>query len=96
MLTHAVLFRLTDPADAAEAVARLRALAGRIPTLVSVSAGTNVNTSPAKADVLLVTTHADQAGLDAYQVHPVHKELLGWIGPRIADRVVVDSLDFQA
>ena len=90
-LTHAVMFTLHDPADAPEAVERLRALGGRIPTLLSVAAGTS--SSGSAPHVLLITTHADEAGLQAYQVHPVHQELLGWIRPRIADRAVVDSAD---
>lgn len=90
-LTHAVMFTLTDSADAVEAAQRLRAMAGRIPTLLSIEAGTSADGSA--PHVLLVTRHPDAAGLQAYQEHPVHQELLGWIRPRIADRVVVDSED---
>lgn len=91
-LTHAVMFTLHEPSDAAEAVARLRAMAGRIPSLLGIEAGTAaVGGGP---HVLLVTRHTDAAGLQAYSEHPVHQELLGWIRPRIADRVVVDSSDF--
>ena len=93
MLTHMVAFRLTDPNDAAEAIERLRSMRGRIPTLLDVRAGSNVNTTDAAADVLLITEHDDEAGLAAYAEHPVHLELLAWLRPRLSDRVVVDSLD---
>jgi predicted protein tyrosine phosphatase len=45
--------------------------------------------------VLLLTRHQDAAGLQAYAEHPVHQELLTWIRPRIADRVVVDTADLD-
>ena len=93
MLTHMVAMRLTDPADVGEAVQRLRSMRGHIPTLIDVRAGSNVNPTEAAADVLLITEHDDEQGLAAYQQHPVHQELLGWLRPRLQDRVVVDSTD---
>ena len=92
-LTHAVMFTLHDPADAAEAAARLRALAGRIPSLLAIEAGTSADGSAPQ--VLLVTRHADAAGLRDYAAHPVHQELLVWIRPRIAERVAVDTVDLS-
>ncbi len=90
-LTHAVMFTLTDPADAAEAVQRLRDLGGRIPSLLELQAGASGDGSA--PHVLLVTRHADAQGLADYQEHPVHQDLLGWIRPRIAERRVVDTED---
>lgn len=91
-LTHAVMFTLHDPDDAAEAVARLRAMVGQVPALLDLQAGTSA--SGGAPHVLLLTRHQDRAGLRAYAEHPVHEELLDWIRPRIVDRVVVDSADF--
>jgi len=93
MLTHMVAMRLTDPEDAPEAVQRLRAMRGHIPSLIDVRAGTNINPTEAAADVLLLTEHDDERGLADYQAHPVHQELLTWLGPRLRERVVVDSTD---
>ncbi len=90
-LTHAVMFTLHDPADAPEAVARLRAMVGRLPALLGLQAGTSADGRA--PHVLLLTRHVDTAGLAAYAEDPVHQELLEWIGPRIAARVVVDSVD---
>ena len=90
-LTHAVMFTLQDPADALEAAHRLRALAGRIPALLSIEVGTSAN--GAVPHLLLLTRHADAAGLQEYAQHPVHQDLLAWIRPRIAARMVVDSAD---
>ena len=90
-LTHAVMFTLHDPADAEEAVARLRAMAGRIPALLGIEAGTSAAGSA--PHVLLLTRHADSTGLREYVEHPVHQDLLAWIRPRIAARTAVDSAD---
>jgi hypothetical protein len=90
-LTHAVMFTLHDSADAAAAVSRLRAMIGRIPSLLDLQAGTSAGGGA--PHVLLLTRHEDVAGLQAYAEHPVHQELLAWIRPRIADRVVVDTAD---
>ncbi len=92
-LHHVVMFRLQDPVDAAEAVDRLRAMSGRIPSLLSLRAGRATNSGEGAGDLVLITEHADAAGLADYAAHPVHQELLGWIRPRIADRTVVDTVD---
>lgn len=90
-LTHAVMFTLAEPGDAAEAAKRLRAMAGRIPSLLSIEAGTSADGGA--PHLLLVTRHDDAKALQDYQDHPVHQELLGWIRPRIVGRTVVDSVD---
>ena len=90
MLTHVVLFRFTDPADAVEAQQRLEALAGRIPELLSLTAGRDVVGDAAAAHLALLTTHADEKGLKAYQGHPEHQEFGTWLRPRLESRTVVD------
>ena len=90
MLTHVVLFRFVDPADAPEAQQRLEALVGRIPELLTLTAGLDVVGDAAAAHLALVTTHADVEGLTAYQGHPVHQEFGAWLRPRLESRTVVD------
>lgn len=91
VLTHAVMFTLHDPADAQEAAQRLRAMAGRIPALLGIQAATSADGSA--PHVLLLTQHVDAAGLAEYVQDPVHRELLDWLRPRIADRAAVDTVD---
>lgn len=90
MLTHVVLFRLEDQADAAEAADRLNAMAGRIDRLVSISAGEDTTDGPWHC--ALVTVFTDGDALAAYQDDPVHTEVTAWLKPRIKDRAVVDFI----
>ena len=91
MIRHVVLLKLSDPADAAETVQRLQALAGRCAGLLTMEAGLDVLRTEASYDVALVTTHTDLDGLRAYAEDPVHGEFLAWVRPRLSGRVVVDS-----
>ena len=91
MIRHQVLLKLADRSDAAETVARLRALTGRCAGLLTVDAGVDVLGSEASYDVALTTTHDDLDGLRAYAEDPVHGEFLAWVRPRLVGRVVVDS-----
>ena len=93
MLTHTVMYRLTDPTDAVEATARIRQMRGAIPALKSLRTGTNACAGDAAYDVVLITEHDSEAGLQEYVAHPVHAELLTWLRPRISERASVDSTD---
>ncbi|MEV4840441.1 Dabb family protein [Nonomuraea sp. NPDC049486] len=90
MLTHVVLMKFTDPADAPEAKERLEALAGRVPQIRELSAHLDVVHSPVSYDLCLVTTHESADELRGYQQHPDHLELAGWLRPKLAARAVVD------
>lgn len=90
MIRHYVLMKFTDPADAPEAVQRLRELEDRIPSVLSLDTGLDVLRGEVSWDLVLVTTHEDLDGLQAYQVHPAHAEFSGWVRPRLAHRATVD------
>lgn len=90
MLTHVVLLSFLDPADAPEGRQRLEALVGRIPELLSLTAGLDTVGDPAAAHLALITTHADADALRAYQAHPDHQDFLDWLRPRLERRTVVD------
>ena len=91
MIHHIVLFTLTDPENAPEAIQRLRAMRGQIPALRGLRCGlSSVNQSGA-SDIVLITEHDDEAGLREYAGDPVHRELIGWLTPLVASRAVVDT-----
>ncbi|MCA9638033.1 MAG: Dabb family protein [Myxococcales bacterium] len=92
MLTHIVCIRFDTAEHAAEAVDRLRAMAGRVPTLRAIEAGLDITRSPRSLDLALITRHADQAGLDAYRVHPLHLEVLDFIREHAEASYAVDYL----
>ena len=90
MLTHVVMIKMKDPDDRSEAVQRLMAMKGRIPSLNAIEAGQHDGVDPRGADVVLITRHDNRSGLQAYAVHPVHQELLAWLKPRLSSAQVVD------
>lgn len=81
---------LSDRADAPEAKRRLEELPSLIRALRTLRADLDALGLPGSADLALVTTHDDAAGLAAYQEHPAHQEFLGWLRPRLAGRAAVD------
>jgi hypothetical protein len=92
MLTHIVLFRFENMDHAEEAGSRLRNMNGRIPGLVNVEAGVDITRSGRSYELALITRHEDQAGLDAYQVHPAHQEVVAYIKSVASGSVAVDFL----
>ena len=83
MLTHVVLFWFnpTAPSEHRQAVvADCTALLSKIPTVkhitAGVAAGTPRDVVDNSYDVGLSVVFDDVAGLDVYQVHPLHKEFL--------------------
>lgn len=91
MTTHVVMFRFSDPDDAARAVERLRSMKGQIPGLTNLGAGIDHNKGPNAYDVVLITEHVDRAALKTYVSHPVHVEVAEWLADRISERAVVDT-----
>ncbi len=96
MLTHIVCWKYkaeTAPEQRAEHVRRLRNLANVIPDIVSFEVGADVLRLERSFDTGLVAVFENRAALDAYTVHPLHKEVAD-IGKQIAERVV--SVDFDS
>mgnify|MGYP003956791203 CR=1 FL=1 len=90
MLTHIVLVRFDNMADAEEGARQLRAMKGRIPSMTDVEAGVDITRSGRSYELALITRHPDQAGLDAYQTHPVHQEVLVFLRAKSSGSVSVD------
>jgi hypothetical protein len=90
MLTHVVCFKFEDLQIAEQVKDRLLSMAGRVPTLRAIEAGVDVLRSPRSYDVALITRFDDMAGLEAYQVHPFHEEVAGFIKQHSKGSVAVD------
>jgi hypothetical protein len=95
MLTHIVLFKLHDrsPENVEATRARIAAIGGKIPQLLSIEVGANVVDSAHVYDIGLLTTFDSVEAMQAYQVHPVHVELLADVVPRFAE---IASVDYQS
>lgn len=90
MLTHVVLFKFPDPAAAQTAADKLAAMEGRVETLRAIEVGVDISKSARSFDVALITRFDDQAGLEAYAVHPVHLEVVAYIKAHAEKSIVVD------
>ena len=95
MLTHIVIWKYRAGVGAEERgahLARLAALAGVIPEIVTFAVGRDVLGLPRSYDTGLVATFRDRAGLEAYTVHPEHQAVAEF-GRSISEHVA--SVDFE-
>ncbi|CAN5214189.1 hypothetical protein BH18ACI2_BH18ACI2_18650 [soil metagenome] len=95
MLTHIVIWKYRSEVSQAEReahAARLRALPGVIPEIVSFVVGFDVLRLPRSYDLGLVAVFRERAGLDAYTDHPQHQEVAA-LGRELAEHVA--SVDFE-
>ena len=93
MFHHVVTFRLEDPARVDETAAKLRGMAGRVPTLRSIEVGIDQLGTPRAVHIALITRFDDRAGYDAYAVDPVHKAVLAHMAQVVQTAAVVDWED---
>ncbi|MBI1821668.1 MAG: Dabb family protein [Nitrospirae bacterium] len=92
MITHLVLFKLSDPSPAAIQKTKevLVNMDGKIPELRSVTVGIDVIRSPRSYDLALITKFDSVQALQAYQNHPVHQEVLRYIASVKESSISVD------
>ena len=78
MITHIVLFKLKDRSQ--QSIARtaqvLKDMEGKIEELKFLEVGVDIIHSERSYDIALVTKFESMDGLNAYQVHPVHKKVI--------------------
>jgi len=98
MIRHVVAWKLaaTEPsqkaADAAEIARLLTGLVGVVPSIVSLTVGPNMAYADVNWDVVLIADYEDLAGLEAYQTHPAHLEVVPQIKALVTARASVDIL----
>ena len=73
-----------------EAAAKLRALQGVVPTLISMEVGQDVLHEGRSYDLVIINRFASQADLVAYQEHPEHQQVLDYLRPLVNSSVSVD------
>ncbi|MGN8026779.1 Dabb family protein [Microbacterium sp. 22242] len=95
-LRHVVSWKMAaeDPAVRAEHAAgvasRLAALVGVVPEIRALSTGVNTAYPDANWDVALVADFDDVDGLEAYQVHPAHQDVVAYVRSVVGARTAVD------
>ena len=92
MITHVVLFRFKDrsPQSIEKARAVLAGLAGKIPQLRHLEVGVDILHLDRSYDLALVTRFDSLMDLEAYQVHPLHQEVVKYISSVRESAVSVD------
>lgn len=92
MIKHIVFFKLKD--SSSESVIRtanvLRNMEGKIPQLVSLEVGVDVIRSERSYDIALITEVQSLEDLQAYQVHPVHQEVIQHMNEFKESSIAVD------
>ncbi len=81
MITHIVLFKLLDrsPESIEKARAKLASLAGKITQLRHFEVGTDVLHTDRSYDLALMARFDSLEDLQAYQIHPLHQEVVKYI-----------------
>jgi len=98
MLKHVVSWKIADAASPegrrkiASIVASLESLVGTVPSIRALSVGPSVVTGPNHWDLGLVVDFDDEAGLEAYQVHPEHQKVGANIRSLVTAQAAVDFL----
>lgn len=97
MIKHIVMWTLKDEAEGQGKAANARkmkellgALPALIPVIVELEVGLDVFAAAPACDVILYTAFATRADLEAYQAHPEHQKVVGFVKQVAASRSVVD------
>ena len=97
MIKHIVMIRLKDfdtpeakKVNAEKLKGAIEGLMGKIPELLSMEVGMNLNTKPAAYDLVLTSVFHSLETLDIYRVHPEHKKVLELLYELMEKTAVVD------
>ncbi len=90
MIKHVVMWRYRNKEDIEIARTRLEGMRGKVPTMLSLEVGVDINRSDAAYDLVLITTHEDWSMLEAYQADNLHCGIKAVLGKLDSERVVVD------
>ncbi len=94
MITHVVLFKLKDRSKESieKARAALASLDGKIPQLRHLEVGADVLHTERSYDLALVAKFDNLADLNAYQIHPLHQEVVKYI---LSVRESIVAVDYE-
>jgi len=90
MVKHIVMWRLKNKADATMIQAKLEALRGKIPGLISLEVGIDFSDTEQSADIVLVSVLENEAALQVYQNHADHQAVIPMMKEATISRTLVD------
>ncbi|RKE35917.1 stress responsive alpha/beta barrel protein [Paraburkholderia sp. BL23I1N1] len=97
MIRHIVMWKLKEHAEGAsrdenalKLKAKLEGCRDIVPGMLKFDVGIAASGLESTYHVVLVSDFADKAALDAYQVHPTHTALKGFVGAVRESRECVD------
>jgi hypothetical protein len=92
MLTHIVFFKLKErtPEVVQKTIEVLFNMEGKIEQLLSIEVGADVVHSERSFDIALVTKFHSLADLAIYNAHPLHQEVIAYMGTVREAAVSVD------
>lgn len=97
MIKHIVMWKLKEEAEgrdkrgnALEMKSRLEGLKGKVPSILELELGLQMEPNEAAYDVALYSLFKNKAGLAEYQKHPEHLKVVEFVKKVVADRKVVD------
>lgn len=80
MITHIVFFKLKDKGNIERTREVLSAMEGKIPVLRHLEVGVDVLKTDRSYDLALLAKFDSLEDLQIYQDHPVHQEVIKYIG----------------
>jgi hypothetical protein len=98
MIVHIVFWKLHEQGlngkskaeNAREMQRRFAGLIGVIPGLLTCEIHVDILGTPDSVDVVLYSEFESMAALEAYQPHPAHKEIIGFLKDVRTERRVID------
>ncbi len=94
MLRHVVMMKFNDDQNvemiSTEIKQRLEVLVSSVEPLKAVEVGLNISKKPSAYDLVLIADFNDEAGLDAYRLHPDHVRILNRIKNTVEKMAAVD------
>ncbi|MCG8696769.1 MAG: Dabb family protein [Bacteroidales bacterium] len=94
MIKHVVFIKLKEGERKSEQLSVLKDMLDNLPSkiseLVSLEAGINFSKSSSAYDICLITEFKSEQDLDAYRIHPAHKEVLDYLSLNKESIAVVD------
>ena len=94
MLRHIVMIKFSDRKTVETVCLKveelLKGLLVEIDSLIAIEVGRNVNTKASAYDLVLTADFEDDAGLEAYRIHPAHVKVLDYLKETMEKATVVD------